>query len=78
MLASKIEQQIDGKFMVIALNVGYIAFFIAAQKATQKVQIGIWAPVLDLQIDLKSMTVEELQALHVRITEEHLNRSKID
>lgn len=66
-----------GKFMVIAPNVRYSAFFIAAQKAAKQAQIGIWtpAPASVLRIDLKSMTVEELQALQARIADELLNRA---
>ena len=69
-----------GKFMVIAPNVRYSAFFIAAQKAAQKAELGIWAPAPAsvTQIDLKGMTVEELQALQARITDELQNRSGTD
>ena len=69
-----------GKFMVIAPNVRYSAFFIAAQKAAQKAQVGIWAPAPAsvLLIDLKSMTLEELQILQTRITDELYKRSDRD
>ena len=69
-----------GKFMVIAPNVRYSAFFIAAQKEAQKAEAGIWAPAPAkvMQIDLKGMTLEELQALQARITDELQNRSDTD
>ena len=66
--------------MVIAPNVRYSAFFIAAQKAAQKARIGIWAlaPESVLTIDLSSLSVSVLQVLQEKIMEELLKRSNTD
>lgn len=60
------------RFMVIAPNVRYSAYLIAAQKAAQQAQAGLWSPLPEtvLQVDLSAMSVEELFALQQRVAEE--------
>lgn len=50
------------------------------REAKQKAELGIWAPAPAkvMQIDLKGMTLEELQALQARITDELQDRSDRD